>query len=207
MNTNFKNIDFPKNSISPTEKNFSDKGWTLKWQYSNLLTGVKIGMSMPQKLNPGPWVASVSHFAPVSLLLFLFMVMIFAVMSGRSIHPINYLFISAAYFSFHLLLAYLVDHISIHLAFLIASVVSIFLVVSYMRLVVGKKFAYVQVGISQFVFLVLFSYTFFFKGYTGLSITILSIITLFVAMQLTARVNWDEVFAGSSEGTKKIRQK
>ncbi|MEA1960657.1 MAG: inner membrane CreD family protein [Bacillota bacterium] len=196
MNTNFEDIDFPQNTISPTDKASTDNGWQLKWEYSNLLTGVKIGMSMPQKLNPGPWVASVSHFAPVSLLLFLFMLMIFAVMSGTHIHPVNYLFISAAYFSFHLLLAYMVGHISIPLAFLIASVVSIFLVVSYMKIVVGKKFAYLQIGISQFVFLVLFSYTFFFKGYTDLTITVLSIITLFVAMQLTARVNWEEVFAG-----------
>ncbi|MFZ5900032.1 MAG: hypothetical protein ACOYVI_01575, partial [Bacillota bacterium] len=59
------------------------------------------------------------------------------------------------------------DHISIHLAFLICSLVSIFQVVSYMRLVVGKRFAFIEVGISQFVFLVLFSYktcTFFFQG-------------------------------------------
>lgn len=193
MNTDFKDIDFPQNSISPTEKISTDQGWQLKWQYSNLLTGVKIGMSMPQKLNPGPWVANISQFAPISLLLFLFMLTIFTVTSKIDIHPINYLFISAAYFSFHLLLAYLVDHTSIHLAFVIASVVSIFLVVSYMRLIVGNKFAYLQIGVSQFIFLVLFSYTFFFKGYTGLSITIMSIITLFVAMQLTARVDWKKV--------------
>ncbi len=203
MNTDFKDIDFPQNSISPTEKLSTDQGWQLKWQYSNLLTGVKIGMSMPQKLNPGPWVANISHFAPISLLLFLFMLTIFAVMSRINIHPVNYLFISAAYFSFHLLLAYLVDHIAIHLAFLIASVVSIFLVVSYMRLVVGNKFTYLQIGVSQFIFLVLFSYTFFFKGYTGLSITVMSIITLFVAMQLTARVNWNEVFDGKTEPSQK----
>jgi inner membrane protein involved in colicin E2 resistance len=193
MNTDFKDIDFPQNSISPTEKISTDQGWQLKWQYSNLLTGFKIGMSMPQKLNPGPWVANISQFAPISLLLFLFMLTIFTVTSKIDIHPINYLFISAAYFSFHLLLAYLVDHISIHLAFVIASVVSIFLVVSYMRLIVGNKFAYLQIGVSQFIFLVLFSYTFFFKGYTGLSITIMSIITLFIAMQLTARVDWKKV--------------
>lgn len=199
MNTDFKDIDFPQNSISPTEKVANAQGWQLNWKYANLLTGVKIGMSMPQKLNPGPWVASVSQFAPISLLLFLFMLTIFAVMNRIDIHPMNYLFISAAYFSFHLLLSYMVDHISIHVSFLIASVVSIFLVVSYMRLVVGNKFAYLQIGVSQFVFLVLFSYTFFFKGYTGLSITIMSIITLFVAMQMTARVNWQEVFSGKTE--------
>ncbi len=194
MNTDFKEIDFPQNSISPTKKVETDKGWELSWEYSNLLTGVKIGMALPQKLNPGPWVANVSYFAPVLLLFFLFILVIITVLRKIDIHPMNYLFVYAAYFSFHLLLAYLADHISIHLAFVICSLVSIFPVVSYMRLVVGKRFAFVEVGLSQFVFLVLFSYTFFFQGYTGLVITILAIITLFVVMQMTGKVNWTEVF-------------
>lgn len=194
MKTNFDKIDFPQNSISPTSKVSTPEGWQLSWKYNNLLTGVKIGMSMPHNLNPGPWVADISRFAPISLLLFLFMLIIFSVTSHTNIHPVNYFFICAAYFSFHLLLAYLVDHMSIHLAFIISSLVSIILVVSYMRLVVGNKFAYLQVGVSQFVFLVLFSYTFFFKGYTGLTVTVLSILTLFVAMQLTARIDWEQVF-------------
>jgi inner membrane protein involved in colicin E2 resistance len=115
----------------------------------------------------------------------------------------NYLFLCAAFFSFHLLLAYLVDHISIHLAFLICSLVSIFLVVSYMRLVVGERFAFIEAGLTQFVYLVVFSYTFFFKGYTGLAVTVLSIVTLFILMQMTGRVNWSEIF---EPGGKKLQQ-
>lgn len=206
MNTDFKEIDFPANSISPTKKTESEQGWQCQWQYSNLLTGVKVGMAMPKKLNPGPWVATISYFAPVSLFLFLFMVIIFSVMKGVKIHPVNYFFVCAAYFSFHLLLAYLVDHISIHLAFLICSIVSIFLVTSYMKIVVGSRFAFLEVGISQFIFLVLFSYTFFFQGYTGLVVTILCILTLFVAMQLTARVKWEEVFGSEAHKAEKLSE-
>jgi hypothetical protein len=44
--------------------------------------------------------------------------------------------------------------------------------------------------------LVLFSYAFFFKGYTGLAVTIGAIITLFVVMQMTGRIRWAEKFAG-----------
>ena len=68
--------------------------------------------------------------------------------------------------------------------------VSVFLVVSYLRLVAGTQFAVVQAGLAQFVFLVLFSYAFFFEGYTGLTVTIGAIVTLFVLMQMTARVDW-----------------
>jgi inner membrane protein involved in colicin E2 resistance len=107
----------------------------------------------------------------------------------------NYFFLATAFFAFHLLLAYLVDHISIHLAFVICSIVSVFLVVSYLRLVVGMRFAAVEAGGAQFLYLVLFSYAFFFKGFTGLAITIGSILTLFAVMQMTGRINWREKFA------------
>ena len=50
-------------------------------------------------------------------------------------------------------------------------------------------------GGTQLVYLVLFSYAFFFKGLTGLAITIGAIATLFVLMQATARIKWNEVFA------------
>jgi hypothetical protein len=63
-----------------------------------------------------------------------------------------------------------------------------------MRLVVSNKFAFVEVGLSQFVYLVLFSYTFFFEQYTGLVITIMSVLTLFIMMQFTGRIDWSEVF-------------
>jgi hypothetical protein len=41
---------------------------------------------------------------------------------------------------------------------------------------------------------VLFSYAFFWEGFTGLSITVIAIITLFVVMQSTGRIRWAERF-------------
>ena len=84
--------------------------------------------------------------------------------------------------------------VSIHLAFLICSIVSIGLVVSYLRLVIGLRFAVREAGIAQIIYLVLFSYAFFFKGFTGLSVTIGAILTLFVVMQVTGRLKWREQF-------------
>lgn len=197
LNTDFEEIDFPAQSISPTHKEQAGNGWKLTWQYANLLTAVRIGMITPRKLNPGPWVSRVTAAAPVSLFLFFFLLFVFTTVKKIKIHPMNYFFIGAAFFSFHLLLAYLVDHISIHLAFWICSLVSIFLVVSYMRLVVGRRLAFIEITLSQLVYLVFFSYTFFFEGYTGLAITILCIATLFVVMQFTGKVEWDKVFVKS----------
>jgi inner membrane protein involved in colicin E2 resistance len=155
-------------------------------------------MTMPEKPQPGPLAGDISRFAPVSLLLFFFVMFIITTLRKIDLHPMNYFFLAAAFFAFHLLLAYLADHISIQLAFLLCSVVSVALVVSYLRLVVGPRFAIVEAGAGQLIYLVLFSYTFFLKGFTGLAITIGCIVTLFIAMQLTGRVRWGEQFASFS---------
>ncbi len=195
MRTNFKDIDFPENTMSPTTKSETGGGWDLVWSYKNLVAGYEIGMTMPEKLQPGPLAGQISYFAPISLFFFFFLMFIISTLRGIDLHPMNYFFFAAAFFSFHLLLAYLVDHISIHLAFLICSLVSTFLVVTYARLVVGMRFAALEAGLAQFIYLVLFSYAFFFKGFTGLAITIGSILTLFVVMQMTGRIRWEEKFA------------
>ncbi|MDE3256744.1 MAG: inner membrane CreD family protein [Gemmatimonadota bacterium] len=194
MQTDFADIDFPAESVSPTSKIRTRDAWTLTWRYDHLLTGVDLGMVMPARLNPGPWVRQVVLAAPVSLFLFFFLLFVFTTVRCIDLHPMHYFFIGAAFFSFHLLLAYLVDHMLIHYAFVLASAVSIFLVISYMRLVVGARLAFVEIGAGQFIYLVLFSYTFFFSGYTGLAITLLCIATLFAAMQYTGRTNWNTVF-------------
>lgn len=195
MKTNFKDIDFPENTLSPSEKHETGSGWDLTWSYKNLLSGYQIAMVMPEKLQPGPLAGRISFFAPVSLFFFFFLMLIITTLRGIDLHPMNYFFLAAAFFSFHLLLAYLVDHVSIHIAFGISALVSVFLVVSYLRLVVGIRFASREAALAQIVYLVMFSYAFFLKGFTGLAITIGSVVTLFVAMQVTGRIRWADKFS------------
>jgi hypothetical protein len=195
MRTNFRDIDFADDTLSPTSKLLIPGGWELTWQHSNLVSGFQIGMTMPEKLQPGPLAGEISYAAPVSLFFFFFLMFIITTLRNIDLHPMNYFFLATAFFAFHLLLAYLVDHISIHVAMVIASVVSVSLVVSYLRLAVGMRFAALEAGTAQLIYLVLFSYAFFWKGFTGLSITVIAIITLFVVMQATGRIRWSERFA------------
>ncbi len=194
MKTNFKDIDFPDNTLSPSEKTETATGWDLNWSFKSLVSGYQIAMVMPEKLQPGPLAGRISFFAPVSLFFFFFLMLIITTMRGIDLHPMNYFFLAAAFFSFHLLLGYLVDHVSIHVSFAIAAAVSVFLVVSYLRLVVGIRFASREAALAQFIYLVMFSYAFFLKGFTGLAITIGSVLTLFVVMQITGRIRWAERF-------------
>jgi hypothetical protein len=198
MGTNFPNVDFPPGTLSPNVLARRPGGADLAWHFDNLIAAQGIGVKMPERINPGPFAARVTFFAPVSLLFFLTVMVIAGATSGRSLHPMHYWFLSAAFFAFHLLLAYLVDHVNLHVAFALAAITSVTLVVTYVRAVAGSAGLVATTASAQLVFLVLFSYAFFLEGFTGLTITIGAILTLFALMQATARVSWDEVFQAGS---------
>jgi len=194
MKTDFPGIDYPGDGVSPTTRTSSGNGWDLEWKYASVVSGRTIGVIMPTPLNPGPLVSRITFFAPVSLLFFFAALVLLTTTSGVKLHPVHYGFLAAAFFAFDLLLAYLADRVDINLAFAIGAVSSVALVVGYLRVVVGKNRALVEIAISQSVFLVLFAYSFFFEGYTGLAITIGSVLTLAFFMAKTAHVDWDTVF-------------
>ncbi len=192
--TDFDGHDFPVDTLSPTDSVRQDAGWRLLWRAASLVSGKGIGIDLPNRTDPGPLAARITFFAPVALLFFLTVFVIFGWTRGLVLHPMHFFFVAAAFFAFHLLLAYLVDHLDIHLSFAVAAATSVGLVVSYLRLVCGLHRALVWAGSTQIVFLVLFSYAFFFQGYAGLTVTVGGVVTLFALMQLTGRTDWDAVF-------------
>ena len=66
-----------------------------------LLTGKRIGLDLPNRLNPGPLAARITVFAPVSLLFFVTVLLILGILRRRNLHPMHYFFLSAAFFSRH----------------------------------------------------------------------------------------------------------
>ncbi len=198
MRTNFKAIDFPTDTLAPTVEHPTEDGWNLGWRYRQLVTDAGIGMTFPLPLQPGPLAQRITFWAPLSLLFYVFVMLVITTLRRIELHPVNYLFLAAAFFAFHLLFAYTVDRIRIEYAFVICATVSMALTISYLRLAVGLRFAAVEAAAAQFFYLILFSYALFDEGYSGLSITIGAIATLFVTMQLTGRIRWSERFAKKS---------
>lgn len=194
IKTNFDQVDYPDGSLSPMSVKTKNNITSLKWQAEDLITRQNIGLIMPEKINPGPLSARMSFFAPVCLLFFFVLISALSVIKNINIHPMHYLFVTAGFFAFHLLFAYLVDVINVHLAFWISSVVSIALVIFYLRSALGENFPWKIAAAGQMFYLVLFSYSFFIKGMTGLTVTIGSILTLAVLMLLTAKMDWDCMF-------------
>lgn len=201
LTTNFDEIDYPRGTASPsTPASQTDGGMSATWQYDSAVRSQAMGVTMPQRTNAGPIAARMSYYAPVSLVLFVAVLLTLVVRKGIILHPMHFAFIAAGFFAFQILLAYLADILNnIHLAFWISAVVSVALVVSYMRLVAGVRFAVLYAGGAQLVYLVGFSYAFFWVGRTGLTVTILSIVTLFIMMQATGRLDWQKIFSRSRE--------
>lgn len=199
MTTDFPEIDFPAGTGSPTgrERESQGNGWKLVWNYPDVIGAQPVAMAMPNVLNPGPVATRITFFAPVSLLLFFTVLLIVSALRGVNLHPMNYFFLAAGFFAFQLLFAYLVDLIPIGLAFGIAAAVSLALIGGYLWAAAGAGFARIALA-AQFAYLVLFSYSFFFDGLTGLTITVGAIVTLALLMTLTARVNWGARFAGTA---------
>ena len=72
LTTDFADVDFPAGTLSPTHKRRAGEGWRLAWDDGTLVADAGVGMVLPQRLNPGPWVSRVTFYAPVSLFLFFF---------------------------------------------------------------------------------------------------------------------------------------
>ncbi len=200
--TDFADIDYPSSGMSPTEAarpvtaSNGRSGRLAVWNYDRMLPAENrtIGVVMPRMQAGGELSARISRFAPVSLFFFLTVMITIQLIRGLKLHPMNYLLIAAGFFAFHILLAYLVDHLPVLPSFWIASAVSVFVVVTYLWLVLGARAGILFAGAAQLVYLVFFSYAFFWEGWTGLTVVIGAIVTLFLIMLLTARVDWDAKF-------------
>jgi hypothetical protein len=199
MTTDFVDIDFPGFTMSPSSKERQGAGWKLDWDFAGLVTGHGIGMVMPQRVQPGVLASHMSFSAPISLGFFMVWIFIIGVLKKVEVHPVNHLFLAAAFFAFHLLFGYTADHLPVAWAFGLSAGVSVLLVVSYLRLAVGSRFAFVEAGLAQLLYLVGFSMAHFWEGYTGLTVTVLGVVTLFGLMQLTGRIQWAEVLSGKVE--------
>lgn len=170
----------------------ADERYELVWRKTRVTNARDVTILMPTRDQPGHLVSRISFFAPVGLFFFFIVMIAIGIVKKLELHPMHYLFLAAAFFAFHLLMAYMVDHVELHASFWISSAVSVLLLVMYLWLVAGPKTAILYAGLSQLVYLVLFSYSFFLENFTGLTVTIGAVMTLAVLMVLTAKVRWGE---------------
>jgi hypothetical protein len=196
MRTDFHEINFPTGTGSPdNDKRYKDaSGYELIWDYPDVLAAQNIGMDMPKRLNAGPVAARIAFFAPVSLLFFVTVVLLISGMKGIPLHPMHVFFISAGFFTFHLLFAYLVDLLPLAQSFALAAATSLLLVSGYLKAVAGTQLFVIALP-AQIIYLIAFSASFFIDGLTGITLTVLAVATLALLMFLTARTDWMRFFS------------
>lgn len=195
FHTDFHDVDFEPESLSPTRRTSTGRGEDLVWSFRHVVTGRPMALVMPTPIQPGELASSLSFSAPISLLFFFLVLEVLARKRGFVLHPLHFAFLAAAFFAFHLLFAYTADHLEIAPAFALASLTSVFLVVTYLRVLVSSRFAFVEAALAQLVYLVGFALAHFAEGFTGLTVTVLAILTLFLLMQWSARADREKAAA------------
>jgi len=203
LTTNFVRYAFPERTIPYTTLRQDGGRSVFEWLFDQTVTGKNIGLVVPEELNPGSVASRVAFFAPISLLFFFVVLTIFGILAKNRLHPIHYAFLAATFLSFHLMFSYSADHISMYLAFAIASLIACLLTFNYVARVKDQNYALVATSL-QLLYLVAFSWSFFYQtdtglGITGLIVTIVSVVTLFVLMQLTAKLDWQNIDVASQE--------
>ena len=194
LTTDFLKYDFPGRTIPYTSIQKDEAGTDFEWRFDKTVTGKNIGIIVPREINPGEISSRISYFAPVSLLFFFVVLTIFGILRKGELHPMHYAFLAATFLSFHLIFSYSADHLSMYMAFGIASLIACLLTYSYVVRIKEQRYA-VTATLLQLLYLVVFSWSFFYRtetglGITGLIVTIVSVLTLFALMQLTAKLDW-----------------
>ena len=82
----------------------------------------------------------------------------------------------------------------------IAAVTSVTLGCGYLKAVGGNHLFRVALP-AQSIYLVVFSASFFIDGLTGITLTVLAILTLALLMFLTARTDWKTFFSKNARST------
>jgi len=193
--------DFPSWSASPTTNEVAGDQREIRWQSSAMVTDRQFVVSFEDPVQPGQLATRLAFSAPWSLFLFVSFIGALSVVKEINFHPMHLVLTSMGFFSFNLLFSYMADVLGVWPSFALSAIVSVGLVTTYLSKAVSPVFGYRAAGLAQLVFLIGFAFANMWEGLTGLSITITGTVTLAAIMQLTARVDWSEVFSNSKKAT------
>lgn len=189
VETNFRDLNFLDGSVSPTSRTpLKGKGWSLHWKYDQLLSGAKVGISLPQKGNPGPRLIQVCLLAPVGLGLYLLILGTLGFHRGVRLDSLQLCFLAASFYSFHLLLVYLGDALGLELAIAISALIAGGIHLSYLERITDRTFARLWGAPTLTIYMVGFSTTLLFQAHRGLTVCLLLVFTLAALMHGTARI-------------------
>lgn len=182
ITTNFKKIVFPGDCLPAIQKTGSKNSTNLRWNYKNLLIGNKLGITIPQKYNPYKLAALLSFSGPIGLLFFLLLLYFILNYDNKEFITTDYFFISLSFISFYIIFSFTIKYLDIYTSLITSLIISLIISGIYMYFINGIKFTILNILIPQFFCLITLFFSFIFKEFTGLIISISFIITIFISM-------------------------
>jgi hypothetical protein len=192
LETDFQETNIPNRAMVPTKQSADDQKTVLKWYEKDLITGQDIAVSFKIQGNYGALASELFFYAPLAMLLFTAMLVVFNGAKAIRLHPMHYLFLITGFFIFYLFGSYIVSYIKMIWGILLALALSTSLMVYY-SYALGKDKALVKVVFfGALIFQWLFSLAFFFPAHTGFVITIGTIIAFTALIKATASIDWED---------------
>jgi hypothetical protein len=181
-----RNVDYPEDTMTPTNIENTPNGVTLTWELDRSLTKRNIGVVLPDKLNVSQQISVMTTRAPAFFALFLFSVLIILKLIGKAGNFAKIAVISAAYFLFYPLFAYLAMYMHVWLAFGLSFGILGLLMFNYIRIVDNLQTA-LAVTLAYTFYSGITSLAALFPLYTGLILVIEAVVLLAIVMQVLAR--------------------
>ncbi|HCL58121.1 MAG TPA: hypothetical protein DHW82_14095 [Spirochaetia bacterium] len=192
LETDYADIRIPDKAMLPlTQDSMSGKS-RIEWKAENLISGQNLALEFHIKENHGELAAKLFFYAPLSLILFIGLLILMSVGKEVELHIMHYLFFIIGFFIFYLLNSYLLTFLPVIGAIFTSLAVSSGIVIYYSILLKKGKELIQAVILSLALFQWLFSGAFFAEEYTGLFITLGSIGAFILLIKKTASVKWNK---------------
>jgi hypothetical protein len=179
-------MDYPVSTMSPTSTEPQAEGTLLTWRLDRTLTQFNIGVLLPDKLNIARQIAVMSQRAPFFYLLFLGSICLLLLLTAQELHFIKIAIISAAYFLFYPLFAYLSVYLEVVPSFALSFGILGALIFNYARIVYTLPLA-AAILLAYTFYLGVTSLAALLPTYTGLILVIEGVVILAILMQVFSR--------------------
>lgn len=177
----------------------SAQGATLRFAMDDFSTTQDLGIAFTSRQMYLDHIQNLMRYSPVSLLLFLVVVLVFTQVRGVRFNPLHYLFLAAIDVFYFLFVAYLIRFVGLGLTFALAIGLTAAMFVAYVPNVVGWRFASRVLGPYLFVLTVVFSLIFvlpIFRGLLFVTLVFLVFLSVMVAVSRSNISEWQLVRGG-----------
>ncbi|MBN1500572.1 MAG: inner membrane CreD family protein [Spirochaetes bacterium] len=191
MSNNFEDYNIPDRAMVPSFQESDNEKTLMKWEAENIITNQNISLSFDVKGNYGKIVSKMFFYSPLAIFLFIGFLMIMSAAKEIRLHPMHYLFILTGFFIYFLLGSYLMSYMNIIPAIMLSITVSSAIIIYYSFLIKKGILLVKTIAAGLGIFQWVFSTAFFFPQHTGFVITIASILSFIILMQVTSKIDWE----------------